>query len=94
MRALRKLVQIANEVGKPYSVFGVTAAQPQNLPFLIGVGLRDFCVPPVSLKEFVDEIAHIHSRSARRVAEALAASTCRADTLSLVESYRHGYVRD
>lgn len=93
VRALQTVVGVAAEEGKPLSVFGVTAVQPSNVPFLIGAGLREFCVPPVGLKDFVDELAKISVRQARKAADAAAASTCQADMQSLVESYRHGYVR-
>jgi phosphoenolpyruvate-protein phosphotransferase len=93
VRALRKLVRECDELQKPLSIFGVTAVQPHNLPFLIGVGLRDFCVPPASLREFLAETSQLDLRGARRAADAASASSCQAETLSLVEGYRHGYAR-
>jgi phosphoenolpyruvate-protein phosphotransferase len=92
-RAIGKLAQIAAQAGKPLSVFGVTAVQPATLPFLIGLGLREFCVAPLQLREFLDEAGRIDLRSARRAAQAAAASSCPAETLSMIDGYRHGYAR-
>jgi len=93
LRALREIASVCQELQKPLSVFGVTAVQPQSLPFLLGVGLREFCVAPVQLREFVAEIEQLDVRSARRAASAAAASSCQAETLSLVDGWRHGYAR-
>lgn len=93
LRALRDVVAIAAEMQKPLSVFGVLAAAAHNLPFLLGVGCRDFCVPSDSLRAFCGEVERISLGNARRAAQAAAASSCQAETLSLVDGYRHGYAR-
>jgi phosphoenolpyruvate-protein kinase (PTS system EI component) len=93
VRALRSIVEACDELQKPLSVFGVLAAQAHNLPFLLGVGLREFCVAPEGLRDFVAAVGRISVRSARRASQTAAASSCQAETLSLVEGYRHGYAR-
>ena len=93
VRALRSIVEVCDELQKPMSVFGVLACQAHNLPFLLGVGVREFCVPPEGVREFVNAIASVSLRGARRAAQTAAASSCQAETLSLVDGYRHGYVR-
>jgi phosphotransferase system enzyme I (PtsP) len=93
VRALKSVVEVCDELQKPLSVFGVLAVQAHNLPFLIGVGLREFCVPPEGLRTFVRDVARISARNARRAAQTAAASSCQAETMSLVDGYRHGYVR-
>jgi phosphoenolpyruvate-protein kinase (PTS system EI component) len=93
VRALKSVVEVCDELQKPLSVFGVLAVQAHNLPFLIGVGLREFCVPPEGLRTFVRDVARISARNARRAAQTAAASSCQAETISLVDGYRHGYVR-
>jgi phosphoenolpyruvate-protein phosphotransferase len=93
VRALRSVVEVCDEMQKPLSIFGVLAVQAHNLPFLVGVGLREFCVPPEGLREFVGDVGRISVRGARRAAQTAAASSCQAETMSLVDGYRHGYVR-
>jgi phosphoenolpyruvate-protein kinase (PTS system EI component) len=93
LRALRTLVEVCEELQKPLGVFGVTAVQPSNVPFLIGVGLRRFCVEPGNLRDFVGEVSRVSSRSAQRAAQMASASSCLAETFSLVDGWRHGYVR-
>jgi phosphoenolpyruvate-protein phosphotransferase len=93
LRALRTLVEVADELHKPLGVFGVLATQAHNLPFLVGIGLRNFCVDPAHMREFLAEVGHISTRSAQRTAQAAAASSCQAETLSLVDGFRHGYAR-
>jgi len=93
LRAIRDVVEACREVDKPLSVFGFTAGRRQVLPFLIGAGLREFCVPPSSLREFLEEIARVDARSARRASASAAALSCQAEARSLVDGYRHGYAR-
>jgi len=93
MRALHEVVEVANELSRPLSVFGFTAVQPHNLPFLLGLGLRRFVVPPVSLRGFLQELAQVDVAQAQRSAGSSRQSSCQADTLSLVDGYRHGYAR-
>jgi phosphotransferase system enzyme I (PtsI) len=93
---LRTLIQVAeacDQAGRPLSIFGVTAVSPANLPFLLGVGLRHFCVAPVVLKEFLAQLSNIDLRSARRSAALASRASCQAETQTLVDGYRHGYAR-
>ncbi len=93
LRSLSDVVRACEEFSRPLSVFGLTALRPHILPFLIGLGLRRFLVPPAGLREFLAEVARIDSAQARSAARTAAQSSCQADTLSLVDGYRHGYAR-
>jgi phosphotransferase system enzyme I (PtsI) len=93
LRALRDVCAACEELEKPLSVFGITAVHRQLLPFLVGAGLRHFCVPPAGLKEFLEVIGQLDVRGARRATASAAALSCRAETRSLVDGYRHGYAR-
>ena len=93
LRALKGIVGACREHATPLAVFGVTAVQPHNLPFLVGLGIEEFIVPPANLQEFLAELGQIDASSAERAASAAAASSSRADALSLVDVYRHGYGR-
>jgi len=85
--------RLVYELSKPLAVSGFTATQPHNLPFLVGLGLRRFLVPPIGLREFLGEIGQIDARAARRAARAAQKASCQVETLSLVDGYRHGYAR-
>ncbi|MCK6448864.1 MAG: phosphoenolpyruvate--protein phosphotransferase [Planctomycetes bacterium] len=91
LRALRDIVRAAHAESKPLAVFGVTAVQPVNVPFLLGLGVRAFCVAPTSAEEFVKWVAGTSLRQAKRSAEVAAAASAPSETTSLVDSVRHGY---
>ncbi|MBK8179341.1 MAG: phosphoenolpyruvate--protein phosphotransferase [Planctomycetes bacterium] len=93
LRAVKTLVEACGRESKPLSVFGVTAVQPQNLPLLVGLGLREFCLAPVHLREFLSTVGEIDARRARKAAESTAASSCREEASSFIEGYRRGYTR-
>jgi phosphotransferase system enzyme I (PtsI) len=93
LRTLLQICEACEQSSRPLSVFGVTAVNPTNLPFLLGVGLRHFCVAPVALKDFLAQLARIDLRSARRNATLASRASCQAETQTLVDGYRHGYAR-
>jgi phosphoenolpyruvate-protein phosphotransferase len=93
LRALRTLVEVCEELGKPLGVFGVTAMQSSNVPFLVGVGLREFCIEPSAIRRFLADVGRLTTRGAQRAAQTASASSCQAETLSLVDGWRHGYAR-
>jgi phosphoenolpyruvate-protein kinase (PTS system EI component) len=93
LRTLLQIVDVCEQAGRPLSIFGVTAVQPASLPFLLGAGLRHFCVAPVGLKDFLTQLARIDLRHARRSATLAARAACIAETQTLVDGYRHGWAR-
>ncbi len=93
LRTLMQIVEVCEQAGRPLSIFGVTAVTPVNLPFLLGAGLRHFCVAPVALKDFLDLVQQIELRAARRNATLASRASCQAETQTLVDGYRHGYAR-
>jgi phosphotransferase system enzyme I (PtsI) len=93
LRTLMQICEACEQATRPLSVFGVTAVNPNNLPFLLGVGLRQFCVAPVALKDFLAQVSRIDLRSARRNAALASRASCQAETQTLVDGYRHGYAR-
>jgi phosphoenolpyruvate-protein kinase (PTS system EI component) len=93
LRLLREVTRACGEAGRSLSAFGVTAVAPLNLPFLVGVGFRSFCVPPVALRDFLEALRKLDVRSAERAASAASRASCQAETQSLVDGYRHGYAR-
>jgi hypothetical protein len=69
MRALRTLVEVCAELGKPLGAFGVTATARQNLPFLVGVGLREFSAEPSDLRSIGNALDRIPTRTAQRAGQ-------------------------
>ena len=93
LRVLMQIVEVCEAAGRPLSVFGVTAVSAVNLPFLLGAGLRHFCLAPVALQEFLGLVQGIDLRTARRSTTLAARASCPAETQTLVDGFRHGYAR-
>lgn len=94
LRLIQQLAEISEESSRPLWVFGVTALSPVNLPLLLGAGLRHFCVAPVGVEEFLVALGRIELKAAKRNATLAARASCQADLHTLVDTYRHGLVRD
>jgi phosphoenolpyruvate-protein kinase (PTS system EI component) len=93
LRALLSIAEACEQTTRPLSVFGVTAASPANLAFLLGVGFRNLCVSPVALEEVLVQLERIDLRQARRAASGASRAACAAETQTLVDGYRHGFAR-
>ena len=91
LRALSKAAEVADAERRPLLTFGASARTENNLPFLIGAGLRQFCVPPPSLKDFIEAVGQVDASQSTRAARAAIRSACPEETSSLVSGYRHGY---
>jgi signal transduction protein with GAF and PtsI domain len=90
---LSSIAEACEQTTRPLSVFGVTAASPANLAFLLGVGFRNLCVSPVALDEVLAQLERIDLRQARRAASGASRAACAAETQTLVDGYRHGFAR-
>ena len=93
LRMLREVVQSATAGGRPLSVFGVSAADPANLPLLFGIGLRQFLVPSRAAATFAREASGLDSVAATRAARVAAQSSCLGEAQGAIGAYRHGYAR-
>ena len=58
LRALTKVFDVARSQGRPIWAYGVSTRTPANLNFLIGAGLRNFCVPPGELRTLLDALSY------------------------------------
>ena len=76
LRAVRKLVEIADGLEKPIGVYGEALHRPAVLQLMIGVGVRRFAVRSDGLREFHARLASIDEDTCQRVAEA----ACHAGT--------------
>jgi phosphotransferase system enzyme I (PtsI) len=93
LRAIRDACEVASGQGRPLSVFGVTAFDPQNVPLLLGCGLRRFSIPPSALRDFREELGRTDLRDAQRRARVQARTACQEETGAGVQGFRHGFAR-
>jgi phosphoenolpyruvate-protein kinase (PTS system EI component) len=94
LRAVKSLVDACAEEAKSLSVFGMTAISAHNLPLLLGSGLREFCVAPVHLRDFLAAVTQIDARRAKKSAESAAAGACLTEAASFVQGYKHDYLSE
>lgn len=66
LRAIEGAVEVAEECGAPLRIFGVTAAQPSNLPWLLAIGIRQFSVSPVFLPDALTSLRATDLGEARK----------------------------
>ena len=91
VRALMKAAGVAEKEARPLWVFGTMAPRPENVPLLIGAGLRHFCVPPSDLRAFLEAIDGVDAEIATGTVRAVARSACPEETRSVVAGYHHGH---
>ena len=68
LRSLKLIVDAAKAAGKPVSLCGNVATDPQMLPFLLGIGLRHFSVDPMQIPLLQERIEGIDLAEAERQA--------------------------
>lgn len=83
LRSLQRIVSAANRAGKPVSFCGNMASNPQMIPFLIGIGLRNLSLDPQRIPVIHDLLAQLTADGAARHARDLLA----LGRLSEVERY-------
>ncbi len=97
LRVVRDVQAACAAAGKPLAVFGVTSIYARNVPLLLGVGMRSFCVPPAGLHDFLLAIASISVRKeeneARNRMGAGSGQEARArrEPRRRMQGFRHGY---
>jgi phosphoenolpyruvate-protein kinase (PTS system EI component) len=69
LRSLARIVEAADRAGKPVSLCGDLATDMTMLPFLLGIGLRQFSMDPTAIPAAQRRIEGIDSELARRQAE-------------------------
>jgi phosphotransferase system enzyme I (PtsP) len=75
LRAMKKVVDSANQNGREISVCGDMAHQQQYLPFLLGIGVRVLSMDPRYLPRVQQAIAEIDLQEAQATAEQMLAQT-------------------
>lgn len=71
LRALRRVVEAALRHGKPISFCGEMAADPNMIPFLIGIGVRSVSVEARQIPRVQQLISRLDARQAKVTAEKL-----------------------
>ena len=65
LRQLKWIVESAEKAGKPVSLCGNLGADPQMLPFLLGIGLRSLSLDPMTIPPVQSRIEKINLSHAR-----------------------------
>lgn len=65
---LSRMAKDADRRKKPLVLFGESAAEPERVPFYIGVGFRSFSVAPVRLRGMLKVMARYSADECRRIA--------------------------
>lgn len=71
LRALQRIVTVAEQADKSVSICGNLGADPSMLPFLLGIGLRVFSLDPMQIPPVQRRIAEIDLKRARVFANKL-----------------------
>ena len=85
LRLLRQIARACDGACCPLSVFGVGAGSPTNLPLLIGLGLREFCVTPRDLPEFAERVRALDADRARDLARRAVDAAGQDEVLALMD---------
>jgi phosphotransferase system enzyme I (PtsP) len=73
LRGLSRIVDAAQQKGRDISVCGEMAHVPEYIPFLLGIGIKQFSIDPQFLPLVQQNITHISTSGAKAYAEALLA---------------------
>ena len=91
LRALRKIQQVAEGLGKELVFYGESLAVPAFLPLLLGVGARTFAVGSVLLRDLPARLGDLDPDTCQRVAESACHAGSQAELLALLPaSWRSG----
>lgn len=85
LRALSRIVRVANDHQREVSVCGDMAHQPPYIPFLLGIGVRTLSVDPAYLLRTQQTVASTSIRQAEATAQAMLAQT----TIRQIEAILH-----
>ncbi len=87
LRALNKVVSIANNHNKPIAICGSMAGDVKYLPLLIGIGLRRLSLDPSYLPDVQHHIEKLDAVKAERFTERLLSLNRASETKGMLESY-------
>ena len=91
MRALAQVVGVANSMSVPISICGEMAQKALYLPFMVGIGIRDFSVAPSVRPELCRRLQAIDaSRATEHAAEILRQATLKG-VQDVLDEWRNGF---
>ena len=89
LQVLTNVHKACRQEDKPLSIFGFSCTRPANLPFLLGIGLREFCIAPAELEEFSAALTTVELTAAEHALSIALRAACQAETLPVVENMKH-----
>jgi phosphotransferase system enzyme I (PtsP) len=84
LRGLARIVQAAASKKREVSICGEMAHETIHLPFLLGIGIRQFSVNPQFLPQLQESISRISIADAREYADALLARSSIRDIQAIM----------
>ncbi len=87
LRTLKRIADAARRAGKPVSVCGEIAHDPDFIPFLLGIGFRTLSVDPAHLFGVRRRVAELNLAEAGRFAERLVGETTISATRKRMASF-------
>ena len=71
LRAINRIVSAANKYGKDVSICGDISADPRMLPFLLGVGLKNFSLDIINAPAVQRMTSETSMKEARKIAKTM-----------------------
>ena len=89
LNSIARVCQVANEAGKPVGVCGEMAGDPLLAPLLVGLGVTELSMIPVSLLAVKDVIRKIRADDASTLARECLGAATSSEVRARLEPYRH-----
>ncbi len=86
LRMLERVVTAANDAGITVSLCGEMASDPRYVPILVGLGLRELSLNPVTLPEVKSAIRGIHAGQAAELAASVLAARSVAEVNAIMDA--------
>lgn len=89
MRALGRIVGVANDLRVPISICGEMAQKALYLPFMVGIGIRDFSVAPSVRPELCKRLQTIEVSRANRHADQILGQATLKGVENVLDEWRN-----
>jgi len=86
LRILHRVIAAARDAGIPVSLCGEMASEPRYVPVLMGLGLRELSVNPMTIPAVKEAIRNTHSGAARSLAHRLLGASTAAEVGRILAS--------
>ena len=71
LKVLKLIVQSANKCKKDVSICGEVAGNPLFIPILIGLGMKEFSMPPMMIAKIKPQISLLYTEKCRELVKKL-----------------------